>query len=239
MGEKKLNVKLIACTEGLNKLPALAAKLCYSASSIDDLIKKIEANEQDKFLEKIKRNGHLSVSEHGNFTYGIDGISRVTSHQLVRHRIASYSQQSQRYVKLTSNGDNDGFGFIIPLSIKALGEEAVEEFNRQMLAIQGFYDHWTEQVPAEDARYVLSNATETKIIVTMNIRELLHFFTVRCCERAQWEIRQMADEMLKLAKEKAFVFFTDAGPACLRGHCSEGEMTCKKINEVREKYGKK
>ncbi len=127
MGEKRLHVKLIAWTNILEKLPALAAKLCYSASSLDDLIKKIEENEQIHFLEKIKQIRHFSVLEHSNITVGIEGISRVTSHQLVRHRIASYSQQSQRYVKL-SNDDGKSFDYIIPLSIQVLGVEAIEKF---------------------------------------------------------------------------------------------------------------
>lgn len=236
MGEKRLNIKLIACTEGINKLPALAAKLCYSDSSIDDLMEKIEASEQDKFLKKIKRIGHWSVLEHGNFTYAIEGIARVTSHQLVRHRIASYSQQSQRYVKQGDDPD-----YIIPPKIKALGKEAIKKYQEHMIATQNLYHYYvkrlgdTGQESNEDARYVLSNAAETKIIVTMNIRELLHFFTVRCCNKAQWEIHNMADEMLRLAKEKASVFFQDAGPPCLRGECHE-EKPCGKIKEVRLKY---
>jgi len=150
----------------------------------------------------------------------------------VRHRLASYSQQSQRYV--TFKGD--GFPLVVPDAIAA--DPALQAtFDRAMAACAVAYRELVDAgVPAEDARFVLPNAAETKIIVTMNGRELLHFFELRCCERAQWEIRAMAVEMLKLVKPLAPVVFAAAGPGCVAGACPEGAMTCGRAKEVREKF---
>lgn len=217
---------------------ALAAKLCYSAADIEDLQEKIEAKDQKKFVEKLVKIGHMSPIEHISFTFGIEGISRACSHQLVRHRVASYSQQSQRYVKA---GGEEGFGFIIPPSVIEAGKK--EWFIEKMEHMQMWYDELVEALgdlgekSNEDARFLLPNAAETKIMVTMNARELLHFFRQRCCNRAQWEIRRMAEEMLRLAQEVAPTIFTAAGPGCISGPCTEGEMTCGKIEEVRKRYG--
>ncbi len=174
--------------------------------------------------------GHLSILEHASFTFGIDGISRVTSHQLVRHRVASYSQQSQRYVKF------DSPEFVLPSTV-TIDESRRQRFEAALKNLYSLYNEMIEEgVPAEDARYLLPNAACTKIIVTMNARELLHFFTLRGCERAQWEIREMATEMIVLAKTVAPVIFADTGPACVRGACSEGKMTCGKPDEIRAKF---
>jgi thymidylate synthase (FAD) len=173
--------------------------------------------------------GHQSVLEHASFTFGIEGISRVTSHQLVRHRVASFSQQSQRYVS-----HKERFAAVIPPTIEE-NPEAVSLFEAQLAAMHKAYAVMVEAgIPAEDARYILPNATETKIMVTMNARELLHFFHLRCCERAQWEIRAMAVEMLKLMKIAAPIIFRDAGPGCLAGPCPEGQFCCGKTSEVRD-----
>lgn len=238
MPQSQLKVVLLRHTPEPEEAVAFAAKLCYSSANIGDLQGKIEAKDQKGFVEKLIKIGHMSPIEHVSFTFGIEGISRACSHQLVRHRVASYSQQSQRYVKA---GGDEGFGFIVPPSV--VGAEKKEWFIEKMEQMQMWYDELIEALgdkgekSNEDARFLLPNAAETKIIVTMNARELLHFFRQRCCERAQWEIRKMAEEMYKLARKVAPTIFKTAGPGCVSGPCTEGEMTCGKIKEVRTKYG--
>jgi thymidylate synthase (FAD) len=218
----------------------MAAKLCYSPSDIEALKEKIEAKDQKAFVEKLVKMGHMSPIEHASFTFAIEGISRACSHQLVRHRLASYSQQSQRYVS-----EETGFDYVIPPIIKE-DKELKRYFEDFMSEAQKTYNHIVKRLNEkgikgesanQDARFVLPNAAETKIIVTMNARELLHFFRMRCCNRAQWEIRRMAEEMLKLVKEASPVIFEKAGPGCLYAPCPEGEYTCGKVTEVRKKYG--
>lgn len=233
--QKKLKVVLIRHTLSPEETVALAAKLCYSKSTIENLQEKISAKDQSDFIGKLMQMGHESVLEHTSFTFGIEGVSRVLLAQLTRHRIASFSVQSQRYVSY-----ENGFGFIIPPSIEALGSEAVQKYTEQMNTIEGWYREWQEALGREgeksneDARFVLPNACETRIIVTMNTRELLHFFQLRMCRRAQWEIRQMAEEMYRLCLETAPSLFMKAGPGCLRGACPEGEKSCGKAREIRE-----
>ena len=225
-----MKVVLLKNTPEPEKTVAMAARLCYSGSSIRELEDKVAGISFEKFLGKILKMGHLSVLEHASFTFGIEGISRATSHQLVRHRLASYSQQSQRYVAASEPE------FVVPPSI-AKDEARKKNFEATVRKIYREYAKLLEQgIPAEDARYLLPNAAHTKIIVTMNARELIHFFNLRCCERAQWEIRDMATEMLKLAKSAAPFIFKDSGPSCVSGKCSEGEMTCGKPKEVRERF---
>ena len=233
MTHAELKVELLAWTNQLELVAALGAKLCYSPVDIADLQERVSRQDQEKFIKSLVRMGHESPLEHVVFTFGIEGISRACSHQLVRHRLASYSQQSQRYVKA------DGFEVVIPPSIAGQGEKAVMMFSEQMQIIQGWYNGWLARgISPEDARFVLPNATATKIIVTMNARELLHFFKKRCCLRAQWEIRAMAEEMLRLVLEKAPIIFSYAGPPCLKAVCPEGKMTCGMIEIVREKFEK-
>lgn len=237
--EKSLRVVLIAYTPQPEQTVAAAAKLCYSASDVEAIAETVREKDQHPFIEKLVDMGHLSPIEHASFTFAIEGISRACSHQLVRHRLASYSQQSQRYVSM-----EDGFGYILPPSI---GADPVmkERFDFFMEGIQEFYNELVLALKArgiegesayEDARFVLPNAAETKIMVTMNGRELLHFFTQRCCRRAQWEIRAMAMEMLKLARKAAPAIFSEAGPACLSGPCPEGAYSCGAAEEVRELF---
>jgi thymidylate synthase (FAD) len=222
-------VKLLHYTPDPEGAIALAARLCYSPVSIEAMQEKLSGQDVKGFLEKIMSLGHQSVLEHASFTFGIEGVSRVTTHQLVRHRIASFSQQSQRYVS-----HKEQFSAVIPPTIEA-SPEMKERFSAQLQSLHRFYADMVEAgIPAEDARYILPNATETKIMVTMNAREMLHFFRLRCCERAQWEIRAMALEMLKLMKGVAPTIFRDAGPGCLGGNCPEGRMACGKIKDVRE-----
>ncbi len=237
MGAARLKVKLLRYTPDPEGTVALAAKLCYSASDIDALEEKIGSSEQSKFIEKLVKLGHMSPFEHINFTFGIEGISRACSHQLVRHRLASYSQQSQRYVSEHSGKSDDClFDYVIPPSIQAAGKG--EWFLEKMRQIQIWYDELAScEIPNEDARFILPNAAETKIVTTMNARELLHFFKVRCCERAQWEIREMATMMLWLVRDQAPNIFKKAGPVCLYGHCNQGEMYCGIIDEVRKRFG--
>ncbi len=243
MGAKKLKVALLRYTPDPQEAVAMGAKLCYSTAGIEELKQGIEARSQDAFLERLMEFGHLSPIEHASFTFGIEGVSRSLLAQITRHRIASFSVKSQRYVSEASAAKEEGvFGYIIPPRIESLGPDAVKEFESQMSQIQKWYDGWVEKLgnsgesTNEDARFVLPNAAETKMMVTMNARELLHFFNLRCCNRAQWEIRALASEMLRLVREAAPVMFRDAGPGCLKGPCPEGKMSCGKINEVREKY---
>ncbi|KZL93152.1 FAD-dependent thymidylate synthase [Clostridium magnum] len=241
-----LRVKLIEHTPNPEKVIAAAAKLCYSAVGIDELEKKLDDESAKRFLNMLMSYGHESPIEHVSFTFAVEGVSRSLSHQLVRHRIASYSQQSQRYVRLKQ------FEYIVPPEIEK-DEEASKIFVNAMENSQKDYDKLTdilrekylkdgiepiaaEKKAIEDARYVFPNACETKVIFTMNARTLVNFFNHRCCNRAQWEIRNLADQMLKLVKEVAPILFKHCGPSCVNGGCPEGKMTCGKIEEVRKRY---
>ena len=232
--QKKLKVILLRHTLEPEETIALAAKLCYSKSTISDLKEKISQKDQSDFIRKLMDMGHESVLEHVSFTFGVEGVSRVLLAQLTRHRIASFSVQSQRYVSY-----ENGFGYIIPDSITALGEESVNRFREQMNTLEKWYTEWQKllgkgEKSNEDARFVLPNACETRIILTMNVRELQHFFSLRMCSRAQWEIRKMAEEMFRLCFETAPSLFMNAGPACIRGKCPEGEKSCGKAAKIRE-----
>ena len=214
-----MNVQLLAHTPAPEQLVAASAKLCYSAASIADLA-AIEADKAAEFISRLPE-AHQSPLEHVSFTFGIEGVSRAMLAQITRHRIASFSVQSQRYVNM------DEFGYVIPPSIAA-NQDALDEYEHFMDRADLVYTYLRSSgIPAEDARFVLPNACETRMIVTMNARELMHFFSLRCCKRAQWEIRAVADEMLRLCKEVAPEIFAKAGPGCVRGHCSEGKMGCK------------
>lgn len=223
-------VQLLSHTRDPEEVAAAAARLCYSASSIGTLVEK-SRHDREGLLTKILDLGHLSVLEHASFTFGVEGISRACSHQLVRHRIASYSQQSQRYVS-----HKERFAAVIPPSVAERPElrERFEAFLEE--AHKAYRELLDAGIPAEDARFVLPNAAETKIVVTMNARELHHFFSLRCCRRAQWEIRAMAVEMLRLAKQAAPLLFAQAGPECVGGGCPEGKMTCGAAAEVRREF---
>ncbi|WP_432408765.1 FAD-dependent thymidylate synthase [Wukongibacter sp. M2B1] len=253
--ESKLKVDLLRYTPDAEKLIASAAKLCYSAVGVDKIEDRLTDESTEKFLDMLMGIGHESPIEHVSFTFGVEGISRVLTHQLVRHRIgASYSQQSQRYVKL------DQFEYIIPPAIEGI-PEAKEKFIKAMEDDQKYYDelveilldkHYhtykqegysdkdakrlAEKRSIEDARYVFPNACETKIVFTMNARALFNFFNHRCCNRAQWEIRELATEMVKQVKRVAPILFRHSGPNCLNKPCPEGNMTCGKIKEMRDKF---
>lgn len=227
--------KLIRFTENPQGTIALASKLCYSSLDMDELIERIEAGDNAKFIRMLKTMNHLSPFEHASFTFSIEGVSRAFLAQVTRHRIASFSVRSQRYV-----GEGD-FGYIIPPAISDLGDAAVDEYKKQMDTLSGWYSAWQTRLGGgekanEDARFVLPNACETKMILTMNARELMHFFELRCCNRAQWEIRDVAWQMLSQVLEVAPDVFDGCGPACLRGACPEGKKSCGKAAEVKERY---
>lgn len=260
----KPQVKLIAHTPEPDKVVASAARLCYSKVGATEIMDGLTGDKVESFLNKLMDLGHESPIEHVSFTFAIEGISRACSHQLVRHRIASYSQQSQRYVKL------DQFEYIIPPSItenevakkifietmerdqeaydklvdeliysmigqyymNEIGEDKTIEVSKQELIQYFKQTHKKEYMQIEkkaieDARYVFPNACETKIVVTMNARSLMNFFRHRCCNRAQWEIRELANLMLKEVKKVAPILFKNAGAPCIVGECPEGEMSCR------------
>lgn len=219
-----MKVKLINYTKNPEKIIAQSARLCYSASGIEELDEKLTDESIIKLIKKIIKLGHYSVLEHATFTFAIEGISRVTSHQLVRHRIASFSQQSQRYVKI----NKEGFPYIIPKSI-AKDDKLNKIFTEATKELDRIYNLFLDyNIAQEDARYILPQAVETKMIITVNARELLHIFRLRCCNRAQWEIRELANIMLKEVKIIAPNIFENAGPPCILGPCPEGELSCGK-----------
>ncbi|MBN2065677.1 MAG: FAD-dependent thymidylate synthase [Candidatus Thermoplasmatota archaeon] len=215
-----MNVKLIGVTPNPELLPAMAAKLTHSKTKPEDLDKSSE-KELKATLEQVMKLGHTSVVEHTSFTFAISDVSRSLTHQLVRHRIASYSQQSQRYVNL-----NDPC-YIIPPKIEK-NKTMKQAYEETMHTIWEQYNKLLSMdIPAEDARYVLPNATCTNIIVTMNARSLLNFFDLRCCLHAQWEIRSLANRMLQEVKVVAPTIFKHAGPSCKRkGICPENKKDC-------------
>ena len=218
------NVILIAHTPEAEKVVAMAAKICYAKNaSIKKLQKKINDDDVSTFITKLLESGHESPFEHVSFTFGIEGISRACSHQLVRHRMASFSQRSQRYCF------EDGFNYIEPDDMNEDEDKFFKDFMRHSKEV---YSKLVDKgVKPEDARMVLPNACETKIIVTMNARELLHFFKLRCCKRAQKEIREVAFMMKNICRKVAPNIFQYAGPNCLKGYCTEGENSCMKDND--------
>ena len=219
-----MKVKLICHTPDPERTVAMSARLCYSPVGAEQLVEKMSEKQVETLVGKITDMGHLSTLEHTSFTFAIEGVSRVLTHQLVRHRIASYSQQSQRYVK-----EHD-FEYITPPTVAA-NPLAQAKFESLMEAIRELYDELLELgVHQEDARYCLANATETKIVVTMNARSLLHFFELRCCTRAQWEIRALANKMLEEVRKVAPIIFQKAGPTCVTSnYCGEGDLTCGRL----------
>lgn len=215
-----MNVELLYHTPDPQRAVATAARLCYAPVGAAELMETLSEERIEKVLRTILESGHFSTLEHASYTFAIDGVSRAMTHQLVRHRLASYNQQSQRYVTFREEPE-----FIVPDSVVEAG--AAEEYDAAVRAAFAAYADLVERdVPAEDARYLLPNACETKIVVTMNIRELLHFFELRCCNRAQWEIREVACRMLELVRPTAPLIFAQAGPGCVKGACPEGKMTC-------------
>lgn len=211
-----MNVRLIRSTIAPEELAGRAAAKCYNGSN------------PRKSLEVAMAGGHESVLEHATFTFEVDGVSRVLLAQLTRHRIASFSVQSQRYC-----GAN--MQLVIPDSMAR--SELVDDIVTVRRVVEDLYNKAVGLgVPEEDARYLTFQAGATTLILTMNARELRHFFSLRCCNRAQWEIRQLADKMLEEARWAAPLIFEDAGPGCLRGACPEGEKSCKKPRKELKKH---
>ncbi len=216
-----MQVELLNHTPDPERAIATAARLCYAPVGAAELMETMPEERVRSVLTTIMSSGHFSTLEHASYTFAIDGVSRVLTHQLVRHRLASFNQQSQRYVKF-----KDGFPFVTPPTI-AENAEADAAFRALMNAAADAYQQLLDAgIPAEDARFVLPNAAETKIVTTMNVRELLHFFELRCCHRAQWEIQELACRMLELVRPTAPFIFMDAGAPCVHGACPEGKMTC-------------
>lgn len=211
-----VSVELIACTPEASKIVAAAAKICYSPSGAADILLGLDAGKTGYFLKMLRESGHLSPFEHVSFTFAIESLSRVATHQLVRHRMASYSQQSQRYVGMT------GQTCIIPPTAAA-NPKALKIFQRQTEEAWNAYQELVDAgIPKEDARFILPHGAETRLVLTMNARELHHFFSLRLCRRSQWEIRELARKMLILAREAAPEIFELAGPSCVtEGSCSE------------------
>jgi thymidylate synthase (FAD) len=216
-----LDVKLLSHTPDPERAIAAAARLCYAPVGAAELLETMSDDAVRKVLKIIITSGHTSALEHASFSFAIDGVSRALTHQLVRHRLASYNQQSQRYVSYT-----DEPAFIVPPEVAADPVASAAFLDSCAASFISYRQLLDSGVPPEDARYLLPNAMETKIVVTMNIRELLHFLELRCCKRAQWEIRDLALAMLDLAEPVAPYIFTDAGASCRRGPCREGKMTC-------------
>jgi len=222
-----MKVVLINHTPDPDQTVAAAARLCYSPAGTEEIIDTLTPADVERLLKMLVELGHWSPLEHASFTFAVEGVSRAMTHQLVRHRIASYSQQSQRYVTL------EDFQYIVPPSI-GKNPAAKALFNRTMEDIRSAYRELAAMVHQEDARYVLPNACETKIVLTLNCRSLLNFFEHRCCERAQWEIRRLANMMLAEVKKVAPVLFSQAGPACVAcGTCPEGQMTCGRLEKMK------
>lgn len=242
MGSVKNNVVLIRATDEAERLIASAGKLCYANDSRQ--VFQTGVKESGKFVQKLLQMGHESPVEHIVFTFYIEGVSRAMTHQLVRHRLASYSQRSQRYV------NHNDFHYVVPPRLRGKTVEidgesvnAVAYFEQTMDLIAERYARLQEALGQkgeqsnEDARYVLPNACETKILMTMNARELLHFFEERLCVRAQWEIRSVAEKMLGFARDICPSLFTKAGPKCIRlGGCPEGTGSCGNYKGIRRKY---
>ncbi|MBE6885820.1 MAG: FAD-dependent thymidylate synthase [Ruminococcaceae bacterium] len=247
-------VTLISHTPDPERAVAAAARLCYSPSTIGELFDGMTDEKVASFVEMLASMGHESPIEHVTFTFGIEGVSRALLAQITRHRIASFSVQSQRYVKEAA------FEYVTPPEIASI-PEAAEAYQQGMADAQALYSRLSdilfqkhfarfmeegkpekaarsaaEKAAIEDARFVLPNACDTKMIVTMNARSLLNFFRHRCCTRAQWEIRDVACQMLELVKEVAPHIFAKAGPSCVAGPCPEGKMSCGRVAEMRERF---
>ena len=255
MPETMARVALISHTAQPERLVAAAARMCYSAAEAETILEGLSEEKAAGLLEMLGEIGHESPVEHASFTFAIRGVSRSLLAQITRHRIASFSVQSQRYVRERE------FEYVMPPEI-AGDPEAAALFRQAMEQDQQTYDRLTEILTAkrqaaleaegtppeearkaarkgaiEDARFVLPNACATQMMVTKNARSLSNFFRLRCCNRAQWEIRQVARQMLLQCRQAAPHLFAKAGPACLSGPCPEGRMSCGRADQVRALYG--
>ncbi|NYZ80175.1 FAD-dependent thymidylate synthase [Candidatus Micrarchaeota archaeon] len=216
-----MEVRLLSFTQNAERICAAAANGCYSESPSFEIINSLTGDGVERIIKKVTDSGHLSVIEHASFTFSVSGVSRALSHQLVRHRLASYSQQSMRYVNF------EKLNYVTPPSVA--GDPSKKEvFEMAMRIVEDTYKNLIKKgIKPEDARFILPEGSQTALTLTMNARELLHFFRLRCCTTAQWEIRALADEMLRQCKEVCPVIFRNAGPSCVsEGYCTEGEKSC-------------
>lgn len=252
-----MKVTLLSHTPNPEQLIACAARLCYSSASVQTVLDGLTPEKTEEFIQMLSNMGHESPFEHVTFTFGIEGVSRSLLAQITRHRMASFSVKSQRYVKEFE------FSYVTPPEIAQVPEalevyrEAMEQDRVQYERLEAILfarhkerllaegkdektaNRMAEKSAIEDARYVLPNACETQMMMTANVRSLWNFFRLRCCNRAQWEIRDLAEQMLMLCREAAPALFAKAGPDCVCGACPEGKMTCGKAREMKEKYGAK
>lgn len=237
-----MKVTLLAYTPNPADIAEIGAKTCYSEKSPLE----IEPTEDKKTLKRAINSGHGSVLEHAVFTFGVEGVSRALTHQLVRHRVASFSQQSQRYV--ATDETNLKGQFILPESFATAFEAEGQNgkgFDKDgclETTVNFFFSELEDLIrrarengiPEEDIRYFYPNGLVTNIVITMNARELLHFFSLRCCTRAQWEIRELANSMLNICKEVCPEIFGEAGASCAQlGYCPE-DKSCGKVKTLVE-----
>lgn len=225
-----MKVELLAYTPEPDKVIASAARLCYSnKADIQTIMNGFTQESIEKFVQDLANVGHESPFEHVSFTFGIEGTSRIVSHEAVRHRIASFSQRSQRYC------GEETFSYTTPKTIQD-NSDFLQKYTNKIEELKSLYSEMVANgIPKEDARYILPNATHTRFIMTMNARSLLHFFNLRCCNRAQNEMREMANQMLKLCKEVAPTIFKNAGASCVSlGYCPEGSRCCGRAKTLRE-----
>ena len=231
-----LKVKLLAYTPEPEKVIAIAARICYSnKADIETIADGFTEEEISKFIEQLISSGHHTPLEHSSFTFGIEGVSRAVLAEITRHRLASFCVRSQRYC---SENETE---FICPDIIAASNEQVDEIFWSSVANSLGDYkDLLREEIPKEAARYVLPNATATRMIVTMNARELRHFFALRCCFRALAEMRNLACAMLSEVKKVAPTLFKNAGASCVQlGYCPEGKRSCglkPTLEKLKESY---
>jgi thymidylate synthase (FAD) len=229
-----MKVKLLRYTPDPELLCGAAALTSSKTEGTSDIIEKLDLEKAKRIVRRVTSYGHESVIEHASFTFSLEGISRAMTHQLVRHRIASYTQQSQRYVAYDTLGH-----YVTPPSISQ-SPKAKKIFEKTLMQISEAYQKLLKDgISKEDARFILPNAAKTNIVVTMNARELRHFFRLRCCQRSQWEIREVAIEMLRQVKKVAPSLFENAGPSCVElGYCPEGAMKPEVCNiaEIKKRF---
>ena len=229
-----MKVKLLRYTADAELLCGAAALTSTKSGRPSEILEKMNMETAKRIIKRVTGFGHVSVIEHASFTFSIEGVSRAMTHQLVRHRIASFTQQSQRYVTYDTLEK-----YVTPASIRN-NAEAQKIFDETLEKISETYQKLLKLgIKKEDARFILPNAAKTNIIVTMNARELRHFFNLRCCTRSQWEIREAAIEMLKQAKKTAPALFENAGPSCVElGYCPEGKIKPPECNieELKKRF---
>ena len=229
-----MNLVILRHTPEPDRLVALAARRCYSALPAEQIDSDMPDAEAERLLAFLRKRNHLSPFEHAEFTFSVDGVSRALSHQLVRHRIASYSQESQRYVNYMKV---DSPPFVVPPTAKE-NPTALAIYNETLQHCLQAYRKMVESgVPPEDARYIFPNAVETKLVFTLNGRSLLNFFEQRCCIKAQWEIRELANKMLIAVKQVAPKLFENAGaPCCYKSspYCRENDSKCRLFKNIKE-----